>query len=172
MNTITKGLALSLAVLCSGCALSQRLWRGVGDAQSDSTASSASRTASAAHRFRCESDKRGQHYCGIDTRRGVQLVRQLSRTPCVRGRSWDYDRHGVWVAYGCRAEFATGQVGGTLLSCESIDNRRRRCEISAASGVELIRQLSKTRCVESDNWGWDRTGVWVDRGCRAEFRVR
>ena len=38
-------------------------------------------------------------------RQGVQLVRQLSSSPCVQGRSWGYGRNGIWVAQGCRAEF-------------------------------------------------------------------
>ena len=33
----------------------------------------------------------------------VQLVRQLSSNPCVRGRSWGTDSRGVWVSSGCRA---------------------------------------------------------------------
>jgi hypothetical protein len=173
MSTVMKGIALTLAALgCSSCALSERLWRGGGDAQPDSTQPSSSGPTGNVQRFRCESDQSRHHYCGIETRDGVQLVRQLSKTPCVRGRSWDFDRHGVWVAYGCRAEFATGDAGGTILNCESIDNQQRRCDVAAGNGVELTRQLSKMRCVESENWGWDAAGIWVDRGCRAEFRVR
>jgi hypothetical protein len=26
--------------------------------------------------------------------------------------------------------------------------------------------------VQGQTWGTDRRGVWVDRGCRAEFRTR
>jgi hypothetical protein len=35
----------------------------------------------------------------------------------------------------------------------------------------LERQLSDARCIRGDNWGVDRGGIWVDRGCAAEFRV-
>jgi len=35
----------------------------------------------------------------------------------------------------------------------------------------MVRQLGDTSCVEGYNWGRDEHGVWVDRGCRAEFMV-
>ena len=37
--------------------------------------------------------------------------------------------------------------------------------------VILVRQLSDSRCVQGQTWGWDARGVWVDRGCRGEFRA-
>jgi hypothetical protein len=37
--------------------------------------------------------------------------------------------------------------------------------------VRLQRQLSDTRCIRGDNWGVDRSGIWVDRGCSAEFVI-
>lgn len=128
-------------------------------------------------RFRCESIDNRERYCRADTRGGVQLVRQLSKTPCIRGRTWDYDRNGVWVSHGCRAEFQAGYGGGyspgqgQAIRCESVDNRQRYCRVDTRGSVQLVRQLSKTRCIQGVNWGWDRNGIWVDRGCRAEFRV-
>ena len=134
---------------------------------------------------RCESDDHRSRHCRADTRGGVSLSRQLSRTPCVQGRNWGWDDGGVWVSQGCRAEFVTGRGGGRpsgypgsaggqghTLRCESQNNRHRRCEVQVGRGVDLVRQLSDTRCVRGQNWGWDRSGIWVDRGCRAEFRVR
>ena len=35
--------------------------------------------------------------------------------------------------------------------------------------VVVARQLSKTHCVENTNWGANRSSIWVDGGCRAEF---
>ena len=54
---------------------------------------------------RCESNGKKQSYCRIDTRRGVELYRQLSKSRCRYGSSWGYDRKGIWVDEGCRAEF-------------------------------------------------------------------
>jgi hypothetical protein len=132
--------------------------------------------------FRCESDNERTRHCNADTRGGVRMNRQLSDSPCIQGRSWGYDNSGVWVSQGCRAEFTTGGGGpvygepgggyGQTLRCESQDKRQRRCNVSVRRGVDIVRQLSGTRCVQGQNWGWDRSGIWVSGGCRAEFRVR
>jgi hypothetical protein len=42
--------------------------------------------------FRCESTSNRTRYCNVDTRSGVQIVRQLSRDPCIEGRSWGMTR--------------------------------------------------------------------------------
>ena len=129
-------------------------------------------------RFRCESDRTEQHYCEVDTDEGITLVKQLSKTPCMQGRNWDYDRHGVWVSHRCRAEFITGKsvpvedkVEGKLVRCESLGNRLEHCPVETRNGVRLTRLLSKSDCVENIDWGYDETGIWTARGCRAEFRV-
>lgn len=55
----------------------------------------------------CESRDRRQNYCPVNTRRAeVQVQRQLSNASCSYGYSWGYDRRGIWVSNGCRAEFA------------------------------------------------------------------
>ena len=55
--------------------------------------------------------------------------------------------------------------------CESQDYHHRYCRAETDNRAELVRQFSKTRCVLGQSWGYDRRGVWVDRGCAAEFRV-
>jgi hypothetical protein len=55
--------------------------------------------------IRCSSDDGGRNFCEVDTDRGVRLVRQISGSPCEQGRTWGYDRRGIWVDRGCRAEF-------------------------------------------------------------------
>jgi hypothetical protein len=54
---------------------------------------------------RCESPKHRPAYCRVDTRRGVELYRKLSDAPCRYGTTWSYDRRGIYVDKGCRAEF-------------------------------------------------------------------
>ena len=56
-------------------------------------------------RVTCASDNRLRNYCSADTRGGVSLSRQLSRSACQQGTSWGYDRRGIWVDRGCSAEF-------------------------------------------------------------------
>jgi uncharacterized membrane protein len=60
----------------------------------------------------CGSVKGRNQYCPADTGRGVQLVRQLSRAPCLQSETWGYDRGGVWVTRGCAATFSVGGGGG------------------------------------------------------------
>lgn len=128
-------------------------------------------------RFRCETKNSQQRYCKVDTGDGITLVKQLSRVPCMQGRNWDYDRHGVWVSHRCGAEFVTGKqvdrapVQGPLVRCESQANRIEHCTADTRKGVRLVRQLSASDCVENLDWGHDDEGIWVARGCRAEFRV-
>jgi hypothetical protein len=57
--------------------------------------------------------------------------------------------------------------------CASIDYRYRMCQVDTGRGgdVRVERQISKTRCVRGQNWGWNRAGVWVDGGCEAVFLV-
>lgn len=129
--------------------------------------------------FRCESRDNRTERCSSRHSGRVQFVRQLSDTPCVRGRSWGSDSRGVWVSHGCRALFQAngghdnnnGRYSNDVVRCESQDNRSRTCAISGGgrNDVRLVRQLSDTPCVENQTWGRSRTGVWVTRGCRGEF---
>ena len=127
---------------------------------------------------RCESRRGGNETCPV-TLRGdpVRLHRQLSRLPCRQDESWGVVRNGVWVSRGCKAEFELGDrdtgfpEGPRMLTCESKDRLRRFCGISVDWGVTLWRQLSASSCAEGQSWGWERDGVWVDGGCRAEFAV-
>lgn len=145
---------------------------------------------------RCSSRDERPSYCNVDTRGGVRLVRQESRSPCIQGRSWGYDRRGIWVANGCRARFqlgggygpgyggrghdngygyAYGSGGGyasQVIRCESHDGRQRFCRVPGGlRDAQIVRRLSDTRCQQGYNWGFQRDGIWVDRGCRAEFSV-
>ena len=37
--------------------------------------------------------------------------------------------------------------------------------------AQMTRQISGSACIEGQTWGQDNRGIWVDRGCRAEFQV-
>ncbi len=55
-------------------------------------------------------------------------------------------------------------------TCESVGQQQTECDLDTRGRVQLVRQLSKTQCVEGQNWGLNRHSVWVREGCRAEFR--
>jgi hypothetical protein len=124
----------------------------------------------------CSSNNGRRNVCNVNTRGGVRISRQLSGTPCVQGQSWGWDNNSVWVDRGCRAEFIVGSGStwgqqGKTVTCSSNDGRRNFCNVDTRGGVRLNRQISGSACVQNQTWGWDNSGVWVDRGCRAEFIV-
>jgi Protein of unknown function (DUF3011) len=56
--------------------------------------------------------------------------------------------------------------------CESRDGRRHRCAADTLGQVTLGQMLTRSKqCVEGRSWGHDNAGIWVDRGCRAEFLI-
>jgi hypothetical protein len=65
---------------------------------------------------RCESVDSRRTFCGVDTRGGVQVYRQLSRQDCIRGRNWQASSNGITVTNGCRAEFVLGSGYGSSYS--------------------------------------------------------
>ena len=147
--------------------------------------------------FTCESKDNRHNECrysssGMVT---VHVNRQLSSTRCVFDENWGTFDGGVWVDYGCRAEFVvrrppgyTGQsdyygygsrpVGGTMqtVTCESQNNAYKVCTVRGFdfSSVHLERKLSSAPCTRGVSWGVSSgenapPGIWVDKGCRATF---
>jgi hypothetical protein len=41
----------------------------------------------------------------VGARGHVRLQRQLSDSACIEGRSWGWNRAGIWVDQGCGASF-------------------------------------------------------------------
>jgi hypothetical protein len=61
----------------------------------------------------CQSNNNRQSYCRIpDPRARVDLVKQLSRAPCIQGQTWGNDNQGIWVDRGCGATFRIGSYNG------------------------------------------------------------
>lgn len=142
--------------------------------------------------FTCESQNNSHNECryrsgGTVT---VHVNRQLSRTRCVFNENWGTFNGGVWVDYGCRAEFVVRRppaaptyrpVGGQhqTITCESQNNRPAQCQVPGidASSVHLERKLSSSACVQGRTWGVSEgenspPGIWVSNGCRATFSYR
>ena len=146
--------------------------------------------------IRCESYNGRTNWCSADVRYGLRLIRQLSGSPCVQGRTWGVDRRGLWVSHGCRGEFAVNYGGGyggrdrdrwddrgrwddrygggyggydRDIRCESNDGRTQWCRADTRYGVRIERQHSRSACIQGRTWGYDRRGIWVSHGCRATF---
>lgn len=142
---------------------------------------------------RCESRDGGLERCSAYGGE-IELVRQFSNSPCVRGRTWGSDSRGIWVSGGCRAEFRVysgyddryddddrygygygnddryGYGGDGTFRCESREGRTEYCRGNGGR-AQFVRQLSNSPCIRGQTWGSDSRGVWVSRGCRALFRT-
>jgi len=132
--------------------------------------------ASAQGTITCESNDGGRKYCGNANPGQVSLARQLSQAACIQGNSWGVDNQGLWVDRGCRAEFRVGGWNGggnegSTVTCESNDGNRKYCGRYNPGQVSLQRQISGASCMQGQTWGVDGQGLWVDRGCRAEFTI-
>jgi hypothetical protein len=128
--------------------------------------------------IRCSSDNGKRNWCNIGNARDARLINQVSGSPCVRGSTWGVDNRGLWVDNGCRADFAIGGSYGPppppqqqLVTCSSNNGKRNWCDIGNSRDVQLLRQISGSPCVRGSTWGIDQRGLWVDNGCRADFRV-
>lgn len=56
--------------------------------------------------------------------------------------------------------------------CASKDGRPNRCRTDfKIQSAELDKRYSGSPCEYGRSWGYDSNEVWVDRGCRARFRL-
>jgi len=137
-------------------------------------------------------DGRGRIYLARDPRqnRGVAVIRIEDPKGGREGYTFDL----LWSGgdYG-RPGWSDGRPGGGggypgggypggggnwgnngnvfVITCSSDDGRRRYCPVNTSRGVRLLRQYTDA-CRGRDAWGFDNRGVWVDRGCRADFEIR
>lgn len=118
--------------------------------------------------------------CEAETKLGVALVRVTGTGRCVLDETWGFEETGVWVSGGCGGLFALGGFrleeaavpkSAHRVTCESIEKAENRCPFDSVRGVGLIRETGKDACVLNRTWGYDKTGIWVKGGCRAEFAV-
>jgi len=160
----------------------------------------------------CASEDGRRHYCAADTRAGVSMQRQRSKSLCTQGATWGFDQNGVWVDRGCRADFLVDNASSAglhdrdrdwdrdrdhdrdwdrdrdrdrdryrddwrrneesmQLTCSSNDGGRHYCESDIQGRATMTKQRSGSACREGYSWGYDRRGVWVDHGCRADFQL-
>ena len=58
--------------------------------------------------------------------------------------------------------------GGEAVECVSRNFAYTRCNVPWHD-ARIVQRLSDTECRRGQNWGIDRGGLWVDRGCGARF---
>lgn len=131
----------------------------------------------------CSSRKHRPEICRVDNTVTAKLIRQRSVVDCIKGKTWGYDRDGVWVRNGCRGRFQVefGEKRGSDkrwkklaardIYCASPKGQYAHCKVNIHGKVRLIHQFSGRNCTRGRSWGVDDRGVWVNRGCSAIFRV-
>ncbi|HWQ03211.1 MAG TPA: DUF3011 domain-containing protein, partial [Candidatus Nitrosotenuis sp.] len=117
--------------------------------------------------------------CPAPVAGNVTILRVIGGANCIEGQNWGWSSRGFWVDRGCRAEFGfdagrsildpPGPRERRVVKCESTDGRRRECPAPVAGRIMIIRLIDFSVCAEGQSWGWSNRGIWVDRGCRAEF---
>ena len=137
-------------------------------------------------RARCDyGDTWGFDNGGVWVSNGCRAVFEIGR----RGESHSSSKDAAGVALGI---LALGIIAGLAdkddrpqrrphhpdysppetITCESKDKRYNYCRVRVRDDVQLVRQRSSAACSFGRSWGYDSRGVWVDRGCRADFAVR
>ena len=77
----------------------------------------------------------------------------------------------AWAVCAANSASAENELNrASTISCSSDNGQRRYCKADTRRGVLLIQQTSGTGCRPA-TWGYDTGGVWVDRGCQAEFDI-
>lgn len=88
----------------------------------------------------CESKNHQYHMCHVDTHGYVRLVKERSRSACVKGRTWDYDRRGIWVDDNCKADFIVESRQHT----DDHEDHNGAGAIAAAAAVALIAAVASS----------------------------
>ena len=126
----------------------------------------------------CASQNYQQRFCPSDGRiTRAWLIEQRSQSACLQGRSWGYQDTGIWVSSGCSGVFgvegrgpAPGPPPFDRIACESRGYQQAFCSApSPIARAWLVEQRSETACIQGDNWGFQRNGIWVDKGCGGLF---
>ena len=65
-----------------------------------------------------------------------------------------------------------GEGSRRIVRCESRRGATQTCPVNLRGAqVRLHRQLSAFPCRRDESWGVVRNGIWVGRGCKAEFEL-
>lgn len=75
------------------------------------------------------------------------------------------------ILIGAMASAPMPALSADTISCESRHGRYNYCRADTDGKVSLTREFSRGDCRQGRSWGYDDRGVWVDRGCSAEFSV-
>jgi hypothetical protein len=104
---------------------------------------------------------------------GTQCYYYRDQRQCDRTAGCYWDQR----SYSCLDQWDNPGPGPqrpvtTTIRCSSSQNRYNYCGIRGQIvSAYLSRQTSGAYCQQGTSWGYDQGGVWVDRGCAADFTV-
>ena len=110
-------------------------------------------TSVLAEQITCESHGGRAEACGtVQPGSSVQVIEQLSNSPCIEGSTWGADNDSIWVSGGCRAVFdVQPRYSSTSDSYYDNDNRayddRRYERRTYARDNTGGRQVANTACI-------------------------
>jgi len=119
-------------------------------------------TTALADQITCESKQDRQESCStFQAGSEVRMVKQISSSPCIEGRSWGVDQSSIWVSNGCRAVFDVQPARGY--------DRGDRDYASRGEGRrEAARRACIDQAVASRNFGPEQVRTndvhWIGEG--------
>jgi hypothetical protein len=75
----------------------------------------------------------------------------------------------LWLV-ACVLFVAVPATAETAFRCESMDGKYRECRAVGDGNLYIAKQMSDAKCIQGETWGYRDGMIWVDRGCRADFR--
>jgi hypothetical protein len=98
---------------------------------------------------------------------------QYSNNPrqCNDTYGCSYDRN----SRTCQDDFQPDPdpITTQTVTCNSSRYAYQNCPVRGEIvSAHILRQTSRSQCVEGRTWGYDYNGLWVDQGCQATFKVR
>ena len=132
----------------------------------------------------CKSENFRYQHCRANIYGKVRLLKQYSDSPCIFGRTWGFEKSGIWVKSGCQGRFGISRADHDYAQtpppqarpvrtviCSSKNYRYQFCRVNTRGGVILARQLSDASCKKGRTWGFEKSGIWVKEGCSGRFRI-
>jgi Protein of unknown function (DUF3011) len=126
----------------------------------------------------CESQNYQQRFCSSGHRiTRAWLIEQRSQAACIQGRTWGFQQTGIWVVSGCAGVFGIEGSGPrpppppiNRVACQSREYKQAFCRVETPiARAWLVDQRSGAPCIQGQTWGFQRSGIWVDRGCSGVF---
>ncbi len=107
--------------------------------------------AAADYKVRCESYDHKYTTCPKENGHGyVRLHKQHSKSPCIKGRTWDYNKRHIWVDDACKATFIVEGRHHT----DRHDDHKGEKAIAAVAGLALLAAAAK-KAKEDDRYDDD-----------------